>query len=519
MHGARISRLVSSFPLLLGAAAGLPGCDPDDKKQDEKPGVFEAEFTANACPFAAPDGLKVTCGTLTTLENYAKPQGELVELAVARFASTSAAPAKDPIVYLSGGPGGAGIEEVRALFDSFEPMLRERDVIAIDQRGTGQSKPLLGCHEVSAAETDEQGFAALATCKKRMTDAGIDLSQYNTANNARDLQELRKALGLKSWNAMGTSYGTRLVLELMRLDEAGLRAVVLDSTAPPDVDNLSETLPAFQRSLHIVLEACAQDAACNQDFPDLEERFYRLAAELNQTPFVAELEGETVSLDGNELVSTVHSMLYSTSEAQNIPSLIVALEQRLPETLYGFLAGGAPDASSEESFSTGMYLSVICAEWAPMATAENLAAAKSAVRPEVATGLDVDALLKVCEAWDVPSAPKSQYEPVQSDLPTLILAGDIDPATPPSWGERAKRTLPNAHFSLFKSESHGVFTGACGAEFVAEFLSAPMSVVDPTCEERTAPFSIDPFGFAFEKRKSSTPSATPGLAKPPAFRF
>jgi pimeloyl-ACP methyl ester carboxylesterase len=424
------------------------------------------------------------CGTLTVPEDYARPHGKTIELSVARVASASEEPAKDPLVYLSGGPGSGGIVEGFYLLGSLYPTLKTRDVILIDQRGTGFSKPALDCPEVSGISDEDSGLRALAACRKRWTERGVDLAQYRSENSARDLRALREALHIRTWNPLGTSYGTRLALELMRVDPEGTRTAILDSTLPPDVDNLAETPAALEESIEAVFRDCAAAPACRERYPELEARFFALLGRLDDSPLRVELEHRTLVLSGTSFARLVHALLYDVKAAAFLPALVNALE-RGDLTLLLFMFGGGEN--TVDGTAVAMYLSVICAEWTPMTDARELAARTARVHPSLVAALDVEGLLRACEVWNVPVVQSAQFDPVISQIPALVLAGAIDPATPPRWGEHATRTLAHSHFSLFKGQSHGVILSECGAEFAAAFIAEPGAVKDPSCDARDLP--------------------------------
>jgi pimeloyl-ACP methyl ester carboxylesterase len=491
MDGHWSARFGLCLSFLLGATGALAACGGDDDGDGKDPGqeqhpTFHATFASRSCPFELPEGAKVQCGTLTVPENYAQPKGKTIALAVARYQSTSATPARDPLVYLSGGPGGGGLDEVASFFSSFQPTLEQRDVIAIDQRGTGYSEPVLDCPELDGADEEADGLKALVRCKERLIDAGVDPAQYNTLNNARDLKALREALKIAQWNPLGTSYGTRLVLEMMRIDAAGTRSAILDSTLPPDVDNLAETPLALQESLEAVFDACAKSAACSADNPNLEARFFALLEQLNQEPVQLELESSSLTVSGDDLAGLMHSMLYDAEAATYLPQIVSSLESG-DTGLLTFLMEAAGGEGGDDGMALAMYLSVICAEWAPLTTLEKVAQAAEKVHPELVAALDVPTLLKACQVWDVPAAGPAEFEPIESAIPTLVLSGAIDPATPPRWGKHAAETLSQVHYSLFQSMSHGVITSDCGARFAADFVAKPSAVEDPVCDAHDLP--------------------------------
>src|SRR6185436_10045578 len=209
-----------------------------------------------------------------------------VDLAVVIVKSDSATPAADPLVFLQGGPGGGGTDFTAALTrmpgGPLDAVLAKRDVLSIDQRGVGRSVPLLDCPEANMPGMGGMGgmggmmppgmvvdinATPLGKCRARLIGMGIDLNQYTTAAAADDVDDVRKALGYKQWNLLGGSYGTRLALEVVRRHPEGVRTLLLDSVAPPDVDLLAEAGPNNVRVLEGVYATCAAQPECNRAYP------------------------------------------------------------------------------------------------------------------------------------------------------------------------------------------------------------------------------------------------------------
>ena len=230
-------------------------------------------FEPGACAFPLPPSrtaASVRCGALVVPENRDEPTGRTLRLAVAVFKNPSATTASDPIVYLSGGPGGSALEYLRYTFDPLFAGLSPsgRDVVVFDQRGVGVSQPALDC----ALETGT--LDDWLSCGERLR-ATADLGQYHTAWNAADVNDLRIALGYDRINLWGASYGTRLALDVMRDYPQAVRSVVLDSVYPPDVDLQVDAPANAQRAFDHLFASCAAEASCAAAFPDLGEPWWR----------------------------------------------------------------------------------------------------------------------------------------------------------------------------------------------------------------------------------------------------
>ena len=317
--------------LLLVVAAACGQTEPS-----VKPSYEVAE-----CKFTPPRGRNVECGYLTVPEDRSNSGGATIRLHVAVFKSASENPAADPIVYLEGGPGGSTLELISLTFNSFfAPLQRDRDLILFDQRGVGVSEPVLDCPEAVEAVYDSLGkdlsteaWASRNTesaclCRDSLTDSGVNLSAYTSAENAADLNDLRQALGYQEWNLLGVSYGTKLALTAMRDFPQGIRSVILDSTYPPQVDAYSSIYSGADRAFAVLFDGCSADPVCDAAYPELETRFYELVDELEQNPvqlrIAHPLTGRSVRsvLDGDALVGFLFQSLYATDLIPTLPELI-----------------------------------------------------------------------------------------------------------------------------------------------------------------------------------------------------
>lgn len=460
------------------------------------------EFSSAPCEFDTPAGRDVECGWLEVLEDRSDPSKGTISLHVAVFSSDSDDPAPDPIVYLEGGPGGEILEAVPLVFeDRFAHVLADRDLILFDQRGTGYSRPSLACPELRdlslelieedlpAGEVRSLELEAVEECRNRLIEEGADLDSYSSVASAADLSDLRMALGIEEWNLYGISYGTRLALTAMRTHPEGIRSVVLDSVLPPDADLYAESPANLDRALRELFDGCAADEVCSRTYPSLEADFYQLLEDLDAAPITAPVSdiftGESYDavIDGPTFGSVVFQSLYSEEAIPLLPQLIDHVGSgetyELSVLLSSFLANG-------EFISAGMQYSVQCAEEASFSSPE-------AVEAGLADYPNIDivfqgvsnlgpAIFDICELWDAGSAPPTENEPVSSDIPTLVLAGEYDPITPPRWSESAVSTLANSTFVLFPGVGHGPSASVeCPKSIFLDFVADPIAPVDTGC--------------------------------------
>ncbi len=239
-------------------------------------------FEKAACKFEPPADLQVKCGFLTVPENRSKTDSHNIRLYVAIIKSRASKPAPDPVLYLEGGPGGSAVMGIDGWTDT--PLLDTRDLILLDQRGTGYSEPNLTCQANNTSDHPQRNFHTvddgLQACYDDFVAQGIELSAYNSNENAADVADLRVALGHKEWNLLGISYGTRLALSVMRNHPEGLRSVIIDSVYPPNVNAYEIEEAYLVKVFKILFDGCAANANCNKAFPKLEQVFYNTVGKL-----------------------------------------------------------------------------------------------------------------------------------------------------------------------------------------------------------------------------------------------
>lgn len=450
--------------------------------------------------FSYDDELGVVCGTITVPEDWDRPDGATLEIAFALLEGETSS--REPILYMSGGPGEA-LTEAPQLFDMlFSDLRADHDLIIFDQRGSGLSNELNCLSDVESmySVADDAEYADMvSTCFKRLLERGFDLSEYNTVNNALDTGALMAALadarGYTGYHLFGASYGTRLALVTMReLGESGLiRSVTLDSVFPTQI-RFYEQIPAnFQEVMWNVFARCAADPICDREYPDLPDRYLALLEEEND-PLRRMMGSES-----EVIVSLTSSIVLYLDQypqfAAYIPRLIHEIELRgehgardvfnaffnSPEYFNDTfdIAGGSP------SFSITMNWSVQCREEAAL---ESLDAALDTVdglaHPMLGErGIStVRSMFSVCSSWRSGITDETFKLPVASDIPVLILLGDYDLRTPPSWGRSAAETLTHATVLEFDASGHFVVGwNTCAREIFGAFIADPASDLDTSC--------------------------------------
>lgn len=459
-----------------------------------------AAFEPAACFFEVPSGIvegqDVECGYVTVPEEHANPAGRTIRLAVARISSLSGNP-QSPLVMAQGGPGGSTIDTFAPLMlTSFGNFFRaERDIILFDQRGTYYSEPALVCDEsfdlvldilddnLSVEMLMEQTNQALLACRDRLVAEGVNLSAFDSVENAADVPLVVSALGYDEYNFYGVSYGSLLAFHLMRDHPEGLRSVIVDAIAPTSVNFIPATPVNGSRALRLLFEMCAANTECQANYPALDAVFAQLLDDLNAAPVMVPIRdsetGETFDLllNGDLLASLTFSGLYATEILPNFPKYIY--EMAAGNFNWVQVYGG--ELLLDRVSAEGMQLSVLCAEDADF-TADEIVIEGAYPVFEKPLGLFSESYLKLCPVWGVEPLGGFVDEPVVSDIPTLVMSGQFDPITPPGWGELVGETLTNGYVYEFPGIGHGsLFGGLCPISMSVAFLSNPDRAPDSSC--------------------------------------
>ncbi len=467
--------------------------------------VAVPQFEPTSCPFTPArgheEGRTLVCGYVTVSEVHTGPAGRTIRLAVAVFKARRGE-GVPPLFWLDGGPGGYSLDGIAAqLTPALAAALAgDRDLVVFDQRGVGYSQPSLTCTELldlkhatlnrrlSRAEDAELGRQAVQACHDRLVAAGVNLAAYTSAESAADVDDLRRALGYGQINLYGVSYGTRLALTVMRDFPHILRAVVLDSPVPLQANLYADVYSSAQRAFDLLFQRCAADAGCNAAYPNLEDEFYALVRRLNAAPVAVPFIHPrtramyTYLLTGDRLVSALFQMLYYGSIIPDLPRTITALRDGDPEPFVRHYR----DLLFYDQLSQGMYLSVQCGEEARFTTEAQVQQAARGVRPEIGAqqgeGVGDDWFLRACGLWGARPAAPVENEPVTSAVPTLVLAGEFDPITPPAYAEEAARTLRNAYLFVFPGLGHGPGQShPCPLLLLRAFLQGPSQRPQHAC--------------------------------------
>lgn len=495
--------LIGILASLAAPHFSLPTSIPSTSVVHAQDGVVP-EFEPADCGFYAPADMNVECGYVTVPEDRSQPEGATIRLHVAKFASIGEEPRTDPVVFLTGGPGGGpGSNESSAIplsvTSDYAVFLDRRDFILIDQRGSGYSEPKLDCRLVdrlplqtigeslSAEEIINQRAAALNECYAEYIEDGVNLPAYNTAASAADVNDVRLAMGYEEWNLYGLGYGTRLALTVMRDYPEGIRSAILDSPIPLQADYLTDNPAHINATFQQLFDNCAASEECAADFPDLEETFYNIVTTLNEEPIIINVTHPVSSqpfemlVDGQRFMDTMRWSMYFSDNIQFLPFIINAVANG-NLSFYKLFA--------EQLLTTPQYLSEIahysylCNEEIAFADRDSVAGNLQSAREEAQPYLSIDTAIvfSVCDEWGLESGADATHEAVESDIPTLIISGEYDSIAPPEYAEMTAETLSSSFLYIFPGQSHSIVFALdiCPLRSVARFIETPTA--DPNLE-------------------------------------
>lgn len=431
----------------------------------------------------------VSCTTIDVPERRDKPAGRIVKLHVAKVGAIGATPRPDPLYFIAGGPGQAATRVAFQALSALQRVRRNRDLVFIDVRGTGDSQPL-NCKlrdddEAAAVFDDQLAPSRVRDCAAQFVDR--DLSTYRTTTIADDLDAVASALGHDRVNVYGISYGTRVVLQWMRTHPERLRAVVLDGVVPPDMVLFARFGRDAQAAFDALAGDCAANPACKRAFGDVNSALSALLNGAALPDHVTVADARTgaptrLRMRRSGLALALRSLLYSP----DLQALLPLAVRDARAGRFGPLAAQAAALAvgAADSTSLGLLFAVACAEDVPLLTAAGLAseASESLIGPTVALRMQ-----DVCAAWPTSAGTPLDRTPVRSDIPTLLLSGRLDPVTPAHWARTAAATLSRHQHVVVPGAAHGTFATGCVPRLLGEFIDdADPKALDAACVQQTA---------------------------------
>ena len=455
--------------------------------------------------------VRAECATLAVALDPDAPDAGTIDLAIARVRARGRDPAADPFVFVAGGPGQSAREVWGGVAGAFADVARERDVILVDQRGTGGSSPL-DCPEQETgdgtgggtgvgtpAATPAAPEAEAAASRVCLAALEADPRLFTTSVAVADLERVRAALGVERWNLYGVSYGTRVAMHYARRHPARVRAMILDAAVPPGTPLGADIARHAQRALDDTFARCAAEPGCAAAFPDIAARARALIASLAEAPRTVEFEDlasgrvRTEPFEREALAATLRLLGYSAWGASLVPSM---LDDAIRHDHFAPLARQAAIQAEalEATLATGMHRAIVCTEDLPFVDVDATARAAEGtyLGPE-----PIRALAAACAPWPRGRLDADFHDPLELDVPTLVLSGGADPVTPPEFGERAIAGLARARHLVNPGQGHMQAQLGCVPRLMARFVEAPDPEALATgCLERLAPppFFVDANG-------------------------
>ncbi len=439
------------------------------------------------------------CGSLEVAENPDDPDGRQLQLFVARIPALTAEPAADAFTIINGGPGASSVSLYADLPHAFASVLRERDIILLDQRGTGRSGALDCPLLESAVDTYAEDRVMDAT-RRCLESLDNDPRFFTTSVAVKDLEALRETLGYQQWNIYGVSYGTRVAQHYVRRYPQSVRSLIIDGVVPPEASLGPDIAVNAQHTLDALLDRCREDSSCSTRFPGLNKRLQALSLRLKENPLSLDqadpVTGRVAPFEFTypHLASTLRLLSYAPETASLIPLMISEATER---ENFVPLASQAMRIENEVAgaISFGMHNSVVCTEDVPFY--EDL---DDRWRELDATYLgrdQVQALQTICKVWPVGQMDADFKQTLDANVPALLLSGEFDPITPPDYAHRAAGGLNNSLELVARGQGHGVAGRGCLPQVIGDFVAAgSLDELETECIERMRPqpFFVDLLG-------------------------
>lgn len=474
------SRILSISALMLAMASTATWAS--DVKSQQTQAADIASNIANNTDTCYVEGVsdRLNCGFVTVPENPNKPDGKQIQVHYVVLPAVKNVNHEEALLAIAGGPGQSAIDNAAGFDAMLSKVRQQRDILLIDQRGTGRSN-LLTCDEgaQSPLSFDDDNADTLAETQKCLAKIDADVTQYGSLNAIKDFEAVRQHLGYKKLHVYGISYGTRMAQLYMRLYPAHLATVTLDGIVPMQ-QSVLEIGASIDRGFDLLFKDCQETTACHTQFPELKAEFDQVAASLAKAPVMENVydpvtgEKTMLTMTRGKFYGSIRMALYQANVRALVPHAIHQAAKHNFQPILGLYSLTIDNAG----MAMGMHASVVCGEDMHRITpAMREQAQHSFMGKTMLEGLEA-----TCEVWKVPAVDDSFSEPISSDIPTLLLSGEIDPATPPSWGELAMEKLTNAKHFVAPYATHGVAYQSCANNLIADLVrSGSVNDLDGEC--------------------------------------
>jgi pimeloyl-ACP methyl ester carboxylesterase len=423
-------------------------------------------------------------------------EGVEIELRVVVVPALNLTPEPDPVVPIAGGPGQGSVQFYASYSWAFEEVRRNRDILLIDQRGTGESASMDCEFDDDLVEGEYSTELTIQYTKECLLQLPYDARFFTTSVAVTDIEAVRVALGYPALNLYGVSYGTRVAQHFARRYPDSTRTIIIDGVVPPQIALGTEIATESQRAVDTILARCREDESCYERFPNVAENFKNIVANLREAPVLISVphpstgRPEEIRFGATELATAIRLLAYHPNTIALMPLLIheasngnyVPLGSQFMMTMISMM----------DALSLGMHNAVMCAEDVPFYDRETIN--HEALAASYMGAFQLDALEAICSVWPAGPVDDDMKQPLVSALPVLLLSGEADPITPPRYADLAAVGLTNSLRLIGKHQGHGQLGVGCTPRLIADFIeAADPNGVDASCLDRSfvMPFFLD----------------------------
>nr|WP_299345270.1 alpha/beta fold hydrolase [Allomuricauda sp.] len=424
---------------------------------------------------------EILCGTIEVHEDQINKSGKKIPLNVYLFPSFEPNPGNSVFVDYAGGPGVPN-----SLFipyyekDGFSSPFRElRDVLIVDKRGTGASAITCKAMESIPIPLDYYLYdtALIADCLKEV-QGKVDLTHYNTSAQVEDLEDIRKWLGVETYDFHGISYGARVGLELVRRYPNSVSSAMFTGMVPPDFGLFEFVDYEIERVLEKLLSRCEADPLCHSNFPDFENQIYGLRKDLKKSPidypYVHRESNRTHTIKFNDMafLGMVANLFYHGTRIERLPGII-------KEAHSGNFSPLIESNLSSMQLAIPLHLSQFCPEESNRHPVSNF----EALDTLFTRGMGALTEFRACQVWQKIPTPQWPDQPIGGKTPMLLFSGEDDVLTPPRMNESVGEFFPNSIHIVFKNQGHTYTDWSCWDNLVYQFLEnrGAINELDTTC--------------------------------------
>jgi pimeloyl-ACP methyl ester carboxylesterase len=446
----------------------------------------EANETATAKTTACYlDGLdeQLQCGKISVAENPQLVDGKQIDIHFAILPAIKNTHPGEALLAIAGGPGQSAIENAADFNRMLSKVRQQRDILLIDQRGTGQSN-ILACDDDTSAllSMNDDDLDIIAITEKCLAHIDADITQYGSNSALKDFEAVRQFLGYQKLHLYGISYGSRMAQLYMRHYPEALLTVTLDGIVPMQ-QSVVAIGSSIERGLNVLWRDCNSTPACQKQFPHLVDEYNKVDQLLATAPInqqVRDPQTDELSdflLTRGKFSGAIRMAMYMANIRALIPHAIHQAAQANYQPILGIYAL----TIDTTGIAMGMHASVVCGEDIHRISEQmRIDAKESYISGSMLAGLE-----KTCQAWPIPAVDDSFSEPIHSDIPTLLLSGELDPATPPNWGALAQEKLSQSKHFIAPYATHGVAGQSCGNDLIAQLVEqGSVKDIDGACLQK-----------------------------------